>query len=202
VLTCSAVTRILGSGRVSAVEVTDLATARTTLLACDTVVFTGDWIPDNELARRGGIRLDPATKGPLVDSAQATSAPGVFAAGNLVHPAEIADVAALGGRVTADGVCAWLAGSALGTPLPVEVSGPLRWITPQGLVPGCPPRRFALRAASVTGPGRLEVRQDGRLLASRRVRRLVPNTSIHLGGRWAADVMPSGPPPVVSFVGR
>ena len=67
-------------------------------IACDTVVFTGDWIPDHELARRGGLAMDAATRAPRVDLALRTSARGVFAAGNLLHGAETADVAALGGR--------------------------------------------------------------------------------------------------------
>jgi thioredoxin reductase len=201
-LTCARITRIVGHGRVRAVEVTDLRSGSTRSIDCDTVVFTGDWIPDHELARHGGLAVDPATRGPVVDSLQATSVPGVFAAGNLVHPAETADVAALGGRAAADGVCAWLAGSAVGGTVPIEVSAPLCWITPQRLVPGSPPRRFALRAADVTGAGRLEVRQDGRLLATRRVRRLVPNRSIRLGTDWAGRISTSGPPPVLSFVPR
>ncbi|HEY4464006.1 MAG TPA: FAD-dependent oxidoreductase, partial [Streptosporangiaceae bacterium] len=65
---------------------------------CDTLVFTGDWIPDHELARRSGAALDPGTLGPAVDTTLETSVPLVFAAGNLVHAAETADIAALGGR--------------------------------------------------------------------------------------------------------
>jgi thioredoxin reductase len=199
-LTCAQVTRIVGHGRVRAVEVTDLRFGATRSIDCDTVVFTGDWIPDNELSRHGGLAVDPATRGPVVDALQATSVPGVFAAGNLVHPAETADVAALGGRAAAGGVCCWLSGSDTGGTVPIELSAPLRWITPQRLVPGCPPQRFALRAADVTGAGRLEVRQDGRLLAARRVRRLVPNRAIRLGTEWAGRISTSGPPPVLSFV--
>jgi thioredoxin reductase len=199
-LTRTRISRIVGHGRVTAVEFTHVDTGAVRTLACDTVVFTGDWIPDSELARRGGVDVDPATRGPLVDSAQTTSLPGVFAAGNLVHPAEIADVAALGGRAAAGGVCAWLAGSAVGAPVRIEVDAPVDWITPQLLVPGCPPPRFALRASVVTGPGRLEVRQDGRVLASRRVRRLVPNRAVHLGTGWVGELSPTAGPAVVSFV--
>ena len=63
---------------------------------CDTVVFTGDWIPDHELARTGGLAMDPATRGPVVDAGLRTSRPGVFAVGNLLHPVDTADGAALG----------------------------------------------------------------------------------------------------------
>ena len=62
---------------------------------CEVVVFTGDWIPDHELARPAGLAMDPGTRGPAVDTRLETSAPGVFTAGNLVHAAETADIAAL-----------------------------------------------------------------------------------------------------------
>jgi hypothetical protein len=65
---------------------------------CDLLVFTGDWVPDHELARAGQVPLDPGTHGSAVDTALETAAPRVFAAGNLIHPAETADVAALSGR--------------------------------------------------------------------------------------------------------
>ena len=45
-----------------------LETGARTTVECDTVVFTGDWIPDHELARTGGLAMDPATRGPVVDA--------------------------------------------------------------------------------------------------------------------------------------
>ena len=84
-------------------------------IACDTVVFTGDWIPDHELARSGGVALDPGTRGPAVDGLLRTSVPGVFAVGNLVHPVETADVAALRASRTAAAVLDHLRGEGVDT---------------------------------------------------------------------------------------
>jgi hypothetical protein len=77
-------------------------------LGCDTVVFTGDWIPDHELARFGDIDMDAGSLGPVVDTSLRTSRPGVFAAGNLVHPVETADLCALDGRAVAASVAEFL----------------------------------------------------------------------------------------------
>ena len=93
-----------------AVELTDLGSGATREVACDTVVFSADWIPDHELAVLNGLELDPITNGPAVDPAQRCSRPGVFAAGNVLHGAEQADVAALSGRHVADAVAAYLGG--------------------------------------------------------------------------------------------
>ncbi|MEV7887301.1 FAD-dependent oxidoreductase [Streptomyces sp. NPDC088357] len=87
-LTGTAVVELLGHGRLSGVRVRH-RDGRTAVLACDTVVFTGDFVPEDELARRGGLTL-----------ASVTSRPGVFAAGGLLHPGEsAAEAARAGARV-------------------------------------------------------------------------------------------------------
>src|SRR6202035_5845264 len=136
VWTCSAVRRIAGRGRLEGVEVADVRTGAARFVPCEVVVFTGDWIPDYELARLAGLAMDPGTRGPAVDTTLATSAPGVFAAGNLVHAAETADIAALSGRHAARHIAAFLGGvaAAAGARLPVLAEPPLRWISPNAIV--------------------------------------------------------------------
>ena len=51
--------RVIGHDRVQAVEVCDLSTGVRRVVPCDVVVFTGDWIPDHELARLRGLRWTP-----------------------------------------------------------------------------------------------------------------------------------------------
>ena len=108
VWTGCAVRRVIGRGRLAGVEVADVRTGAARFVPCDTVVFTGDWIPDHELARLAGLAMDPGTRGPVVDTTLETSAAGVFAAGNLVHAAETADIAALSGRHAARHIAASL----------------------------------------------------------------------------------------------
>lgn len=95
-LTQTTVAELLGHGRLSGVRVRH-RDGRTTELACDTVVFTGDFVPENELARRGGLTLAPET-----------SRPGVFAAGGLLHPGQSAAEAARAGTQVALTVREWL----------------------------------------------------------------------------------------------
>ena len=117
VWTSSAVRRIAGRGRLEGVEVADVRTGAARFVPCELVVFTGDWIPDHELARLAGLAMDPGTRGPVVDTTLATSLAGVFAAGNLVHAAETADIAALSGRHAARHIAAVVGGAqAAGSP--------------------------------------------------------------------------------------
>jgi thioredoxin reductase len=96
VLTNVDVAEIVGRRRVERVVLTDGRS-----IACDTVIFTADWIPDNELARRSGLTVDPVVKGPIVDAAFRSSRAGVFAIGNLVHQVAAADRCALDGKAVA-----------------------------------------------------------------------------------------------------
>lgn len=195
--TRTAVTAIHGRPRVEEVELTNLDSGELRHLACDTVVFSADWIPDHELAIMAGLAMDPGTRGPAVDAALRTSRPGVFAAGNLLHGAETADVAALSGR-HAGAAAAGFVSNGHGWPgarIPIECDPPLRWIAPNTVVPdaGPPPRgRFALRASSFAQRPRVEISQDGRMLWSGRLARLVPGRSASLPHAWTAQVEPNG----------
>ena len=205
VWTGSVVGRLAGRGRLAGAEVTDVRTGEARFVPCDTVVFTGDWIPDHELARLAGLAMDPGTRGPVVDTGLATSAPGVFAAGNLVHAAETADIAALSGRHAARQIAAALgAGPPDAGRVPVRAEPPLRWISPNAIGPSIAPPlgRFVLRSQEFCGRVRLEVRQDGRLLARSRPLRLVPGRPVHLGAGWQARVDPAGGPVCVTTGSR
>ncbi len=197
VWTSTAVRRVVGRGRLAGVELEDQGRDR--FVPCNVVVFTGDWIPDHELARRSGAVIDPGTRGPAVDTALETSLPMVFAAGNLVHAAETADVAAASGRHAARQIAAAMqGGSGQDTVrVPLIAEPPLTWVSPSDLrIPGVPPPRgrFLLRTADFGPAGRFEVSQDGRVLARARHSRLVPARSISLTSGWAARADPAGGP--------
>jgi thioredoxin reductase len=173
VATRTQVVRIIGRGRVEAVEIEHLDTGARRLFACDTVVLTGDWIPDHELARTGGLDLDPAMLGPLVDTGLRTSRAGVYAAGNLVHPVDTADVAALDGAHVAARIEAWL-GDAAGPADGVRLvpGAPFRWVTPGVLRPGDPPPprgRLLIWTDELVRRPRVRARQDGRIVGELRV---------------------------------
>jgi thioredoxin reductase len=187
---------IHGRRRVEEVELRDLDTGRTRSVPCDTVVFTGDWIPDHELAVLGSLELDAGTHGPRADTALHTTRPGVFAAGNVLQGAEPADVAALSGRHAAASVARWLADGAWVPQVHVLCLAPLSWISPNAIGDSsAPPRgRFLLRASEFLERPSIDIRQGGRSLWSGRLRRLVPGRSAQLPADWIALVDPkSGP---------
>jgi hypothetical protein len=199
----TAVAAIHGSERVESVELTGLDSGTTRTVECDLVIFTADWIPDHELAVMAGCELDPGSLGPLVDQALRTTRPGVFAAGNLLHPAETADVCALDGRHVAPSVAAYLRGEGE-WPARVRMTtrDPLAWVAPNLLLAAGhdPPRdRFLIRSREFVRRARVRVRQDGRELWRGRVGRLVPGRSSHIPAKWAGQVDPAGGPVIVDL---
>jgi len=228
VWTSTAVGRVEGRERLAAVELADLRTGVVRRVECDTLVFTGDWIPDHELARAAGSAIDPGTRGPAVDTGLETSVRNVFAAGNLVHAAETADVAAMGGIHAARHIAAALrAGQGMGVPspvtlpldtlpptsaplsarVPITVDPPLAWISPNAIrfsappdgPPTSPPRgRFLLRSQVFRRRAVLEVRQGNRVLARNRAR-LIPGRPVHLDAGWLARIRPADGPVLVAL---
>ncbi|MEV3931341.1 FAD-dependent oxidoreductase [Streptomyces sp. NPDC049944] len=202
-LTGATITGLTGRKRLSGVELRH-DDGRTTTLPCDTVVLTGDFVPDHELARRGGLHLDPGTLGPAYDAAFRTSRPGVFAVGNLLHAVERAGFAAQEGRAAAVPVLHHLAGT--GDPggggRRLVVDAPLRWIAPNVTGPDGarpPGDRFVLRTARRLPRPLLVVSQNGRELHRQRILLpAVPGRPFALAADWLDRVDAHGAPVRIS----
>ena len=202
--TSSRVSALHGHGRLEAVDVEDLLTGRVERVAADTVVFTGDWVPDHELARRAGLAVERTTLGPRTDGWGRTTRPGVLAAGNLVHPGETAGRAALGGtgRRTPPGAsrlpvrrrrCRGAQG------LAVTVARPLASVVPSVVDPGEPPPRLLLRTSAFTGRRLVVARQGGREVGRHGLRHSVPNRRLLVPGAVVAGADPDGGPVELSL---
>lgn len=91
------VTKIVGSKRVQAVEVSAVdenlkpIPGTEEIIPCDTVLLSIGLIPENELSKKAGIELNPVTNGPKVDNALETSVKGIFACGNVLHVHDLVD---------------------------------------------------------------------------------------------------------------
>lgn len=75
-------------------------------IPCDTLLLSVGLIPENELSLQAGIRMDAVTGGALVDQDRQTSAPGIFACGNVLHVHDlvdfVSDEAAIAGESAAE----------------------------------------------------------------------------------------------------
>jgi glycerol-3-phosphate dehydrogenase len=201
IITNHRVTNIFGQPRAEGVEITDLDSGRTRVIPCDTIVFTGDWIPENELARKLDVTGGKPALGPQIDSQFRTSRPGIFAAGNLLRGVETADWAALEGRGAARSIARFLETAKWnGHRLEMHAEPPLDWICPSVLSPDALPGRFRVRSHEFRNHGFLHITQGQKVLYSQKFRRLVANTSINLSGEWTDRVDFSGEPLKIQFL--
>ncbi|MGE5484312.1 MAG: NAD(P)/FAD-dependent oxidoreductase [Ignavibacteriales bacterium] len=209
-----AVTEIGGRRRVEWVKVSrvgaDLAPIEGTeeVVQCDTLLLSVGLIPENELSRGAGIRLDPYTGGPVVSNHMETSIDGIFASGNVVHVNDlvdnVSDEATLAGSKAA--------GFALHGP-----SRHIRWldVAPGTNVRSVVPQRISaggfstvtldLRVAQPFEEALVDIEAGGRMLATHRRRKVRPGEMLRIpvtlaqvdsipweAGKITVNVRPSG----------
>ncbi|MDE7404662.1 MAG: FAD-dependent oxidoreductase, partial [Lachnospiraceae bacterium] len=58
---------------------------------CDTLLLSCGLIPENELSRQAGAKMDDVTQGPMVNARLETTVRGIFACGNVLHVHDLVD---------------------------------------------------------------------------------------------------------------
>lgn len=137
------VTDIIGKERVEAVVISQVDENMKPIpgtekrFECDTLLLSVGLVPENELSRAAGIKIDPRTNGPVVGEDMQTSAEGVFACGNVLHVHDLVDyVSAESARAGAAAAEYVLRGGNVGGEcLPVTASGSVGYTVPQSVCP-------------------------------------------------------------------
>lgn len=176
------VVNILGDRQVEGIEID--GPAGPARIPCDSVVFSGDFIPDAVLAQASGIAIDPRTRGPVVDQHGRTDMPGVFAAGNVLRAVESSGFSAIEGARVGSGVAAYLGGSATAwcvASRPVEAAPDFDYVVPQRWTPDdgrLPPIPFSLRVRTNGAPIPIAVKIGDRVVWSDAPRHRRPHRRI------------------------
>lgn len=132
------VTRVIGHDRVEAVEVSHVdehlapipGTER--IVPCDTLLLSVGLIPENELSVAAGVKLDPRTRGAVVDQSLQTGVPGIFACGNMLHVHDLADNVTTESERAGAAAAAWALG-AVDTAAGVADAGCQLTVSPTGI---------------------------------------------------------------------
>ncbi len=109
------ITEIYGKKRIERVKISkvDEKTGKTIdkesfFIDCDTLLISAGLIPENELAQKIGITIDPKTGGPVVNGCYMTNINGVFACGNCLHVHDLADWASWEGEYVGKVVASYI----------------------------------------------------------------------------------------------
>ena len=137
------VSRIFGNKRVEAVEISSVDEQRNPIpgtaemIECDTLLLSVGLIPENELTRKAGVRMDARIGGAIVDNTFSTSIPGFFVAGNVVHVYDLVDYVSQAGKRAGKSAADFIQGKWLTVPKTIEVGlgKNVRYVVPQLIRP-------------------------------------------------------------------
>lgn len=164
---------------------------------CDMLVLSVGLIPENELAIDAGVALDSRTGGASVDEFFQTGTPGIFAAGNVLHVHDLVDFVSLEAERLASGVAAYLQKGFLpACPIPVVPGAGIGHALPQR-ISGERDVTLSLRVNRPFVNACLTVRQQGRILAAKQMRKALPAQMLEIMVK--ADQLAVGSPVEVSM---
>ncbi len=103
------VVEVRGKGRVKRVKVVKVDENLREIpgsefwIDADTLVISAGLVPSVKKLKKVGVKIDPATGGPIVNDRLETSVPGIFAAGNSLLINDLVDYVAEQGELAAEG---------------------------------------------------------------------------------------------------
>ncbi len=104
------ITEIRGKYRVEGVIAENLLTKERFSMDVDTILLSVGLIPENELSKKIGVRLDPRTGGPIVDQYRETNVDGVFACGNVLQVHDLVDEVTRESYIAGEGAIRYISG--------------------------------------------------------------------------------------------
>ena len=141
---------------------------------CDTLLLSCGLLPENELSRAAGVVLSPITSGPLVNESLETSIPGVFAAGNVLHVHDLVDFVSMEAEHLAKCAAEYVEGRTLpACNINVKAGDGVGHTIPQK-ISGKNDFQLSMRVNHHYGACRIVVKQDGREVAVKKMKKAIP----------------------------
>ena len=105
-------------------------------IPCDTLLLSVGLLPENELSSAAGVHLSGVTGGPEVTDRLATSIPGVFACGNVLHVHDLVDFVSQEAQRAGENAALYLQGARAGSrSVRLEGKNGVRYTVPQSIDP-------------------------------------------------------------------
>ncbi len=178
------IVNIEGRERVQKVDVAPLKDGIPVLensfsIDCDTLLFSVGLLPENELSRRLGVAINPATGGPVVDDNFETNVPGVFSGGNVLHVHDLVDFVSEEAGRAGDAIVRRLNGEAPSLRIETGVEQNLRYVIPNFFTPG-KPGEFFFRSLVSVDRAEITASQDGIVVFRKKLRFVRPAEMIRV----------------------
>ena len=143
-------------------------------IPCDTLLLSCGLIPENELTKGAGIRLDRITNGAVVDGDRETEIEGIFACGNVLHVHDLVDYvseeSAIAGKAAAKHIFGKKNKAVCHS---IKTDGRVRYTVPQKLTEVVDTSVY-FRVADVYRDAKIVVRDGDKIVISKKKQKLAP----------------------------
>lgn len=145
-------------------------------IECDTLLLSVGLIPENELTKTCGIKLDPITKGPIVDEYRETLHKGVFACGNVLQVHDLVDYVTEESQLAGLGAAKYIEGDRSPDDYITTMGdGAVRYVVPQRInVETDNTVKLYYRVGKVLKNATITVTCDGQELLRRKKKKMAP----------------------------
>ena len=133
-------------------------------IPCDTLLLSVGLIPENELSKTAGVKLDNITSGAVVNQNRETSVEGIFACGNVLHVHDLVDYVSEEAEIAGKSAAAYIRGEkSEGADIAIHTDGKVRYTVPQRIT-SLEDTTVYFRVADVFRNVKITVHADGKLL--------------------------------------
>lgn len=148
--------------------------------ACDTLILSVGLLPENELSMAAGVELDPRTKGAFVDEHYQTNREGIFAAGNVLHVHDLVDFVSMEAESLGDAAADYVRkGKLPECSIEIHTDKNIGHTIPQR-VSGKQDITLSMRVRKQLKECRISVYQDGKVIASKKMKKAIPAEMIQM----------------------
>ena len=177
------VTEIHGKERVTGVTVSKVDENKSPVpgteiyFDCDTLLLSCGLLPENELTKMAGIRLDPVTGGASVNSFRETSVPGIFSCGNVLHIHDLVDYVSDEGELCGKCAAEFIKAGGLtseAAPITIKARDGVRYTVPQIINGASQDVKIFFRVGEILKNVRIEARSGDKIIFSRKKNRVAP----------------------------
>ena len=143
-------------------------------IPCDTLLLSCGLIPENELTKSAGIKLDRVTGGAVVNGDRETEIPGIFACGNVLHVHDLVDYVSEESAIAGKAAAKFILGGAKGEiDISIKTDGKVRYTVPQKLSEIADTSVY-FRVADVYRDAKIVVRDGENVIISKKKQKLAP----------------------------
>lgn len=143
-------------------------------IPCDTLLLSVGLIPENELSKSAGVKLDTITGGAVVDQNRQTAVDGIFACGNVLHVHDLVDFVSEEAEIAGESAARYINDELNSNVLiNTKTDGKIRYTVPQ-VITGAQDVTVYFRVSDVFKNAKINVYKNGESIYSKKKIKVAP----------------------------